>query len=229
MPGPVPELTARRANVEALTHMETTVIWGPGIGGPILLIQITLVLIATVRLVNSARSLYLRWGKRFLPEDVLTGGVDSDRLAASALANRLPCRALLQKGADLEFSREAADPGKVFYTLGVADSRFLYLWERYRADVDSARRAALLVFLLSMVAAAYSAFPIYFGHFNNNTHGGFWSAFWTVKDLFMLLGYGWSCCAVLCLASSFFDRALANRKACWNFFCSRLKNELSRQ
>jgi hypothetical protein len=113
-------------------------------------------------------------------------------------------------------------------TLGIADTRFMYFWERCRADVDSARRAALLVFLLSMVEAAYSAFPIYFSHFNNSTHGGIWSTFWTVKDLLIVLGHAWSCSAALYLAASFFERALAKRKICWTYFCARLRNELPR-
>jgi hypothetical protein len=115
------------------------------------------------------------------------------------------------------------------YILGAAESRFLYFWERCRADVDSARRAALLAFVLSMVTVAYSAFPIYFLHFNNSKQGGMWSTFWTIRDLLMLLGHGWSCCAVLYLASSFFERALVKRRICWTYFCARLKNELPRE
>lgn len=163
-----------------------------------------------------------------MPDDVLKGRVDPIRVAALGLANRIQCRDLAEKRTSLEFSKSETGPEILVYTLGIADSRFLYFWERCRADVESARRAALLVFLLSLVAAAYSAFPIYFLHFNNNIHGGIWSAFWTVKDLLILLGHGWSCSAALYLAASFFERALSKRKICWTYFCSSLKNEMSR-
>ncbi len=204
-------------------------VWGPGVGGPILLLQLALVLISAVRLVASGRRLYLRWGRRIAAEDVLKGEADPALLAASGLANRLPAGALLQVRSSLESPGEGADRARALYTLDVAEGRFQYFWECCRADADSARRAGLLALLLSFVAIFYSAFPIYFLHFNNSKHGGNWSMFWTVRELLMLLGHGWSCCAMLYLASSFFERALAKRKICWTYFCARLKNELSRE
>jgi hypothetical protein len=206
--------------------LERAVVWGPGIGGPILLVQLSLVLISAARLVNSARRLYQYSSGRISAEDVVKGGVDPDLLAASGLANRLPCRDLLQKRVGSEFLRDETGAVRPLYILGVAESRFLYFWKICRADVDSARRAALLTFTLSMVALAYSALPIYFLHFNNSNQGGASSTFWTVQDLLVLLGHGWSCCAVLYLASSFFERALVRREICWKYFCARVKSEL---
>lgn len=203
-------------------------VWGPGVGGPILLLQLALVLISAMRLAASGRRLYLGWGKRIAIEDVLKGEADPDLLTASGLANRLPSGALLQVRPGPEFPGEGVDRARVLYTLDVADSRFQYFWQRCRADADSARRAGLFVLLLSFVGTFYSAFPIYFLYFNNSKHGGDSSIFWTARDLLTLLGYGWSCCAALYFASSLFERALVKRKICWTYFCARLKSELSR-
>jgi hypothetical protein len=169
----------------------------------------------------------LRAGTRFTLECVLKGGADPVLLADSGLANRLRCYGLLQKSAASEFSKEGADTARLRYTLGVAESRFMYFCGRCQADVDSARRAGVLAFILSLVMAAYSAFPIYLLYFNNSKHGGSSSAFWTARDVVMLLGYGWLCTAVLYFASSLLDRALAERRICWAYFCARLKTELS--
>jgi hypothetical protein len=206
--------------------MEPTVIWGPGISGPILLTQVVLFLLSVVRLVSSAKCLYLSRGTRISPEDVLAGKVDSGTLAASGLANRLPCKAFLQKR-DCSELAPAEGAGKLPYAVEAAESRFLYLWERCHANVDSARRAAILTFLLTLVMAAYSAYPRYLMYFNNSKRTGSWAAFLAAMDLLTLLGDGWAFCAVLYLSSSFFERALIKLRINWTYFCARLKNELS--
>jgi hypothetical protein len=74
---------------------------------------------------------------------------------------------------------------------------------------------------------AFAPAPIYFGCWNNSKLTGSNCMFGTVWHLLVLLGLGWSCCAALYFASSFFERALAYRKAGWEYFCARMKNELS--
>jgi hypothetical protein len=206
---------------------ESPILWGPGIGGEVQLVQAALVLVSVLRLAASARPLYRLQRTRTPLEDVLDGSVEPEFLAMCALASRLPSDDIHYDGGNGMF-----DGGRgalpVLRVLMLADNRFCYLWERCRADVDSARRASPLVFLLSLVALAYSAFPLYFLHFNNSRQGGLTSLFWALKDLLALLGFGWLCCALLYLTSSFFERALVKRRISWVYFCGRLKSGLSR-
>lgn len=205
--------------------------WGsqPVVVRWVLFSQFALVIIAAVRFVKSAGRLYRYSGERILPETVLKGQANPDLLAASALASRALCDAVLQKRASPQFPKEGASTEAILHILRTADSRFGYLWETCYADVESARRASLLTFLLSLVLVAYATSPIYFGCWNNSKLTGSTCVFLTVWNLLVFVAIGWSCSTVLYLASSFFERKLANRKTCWQYFCSRLKNDLSRE
>lgn len=185
----------------------------------ILLAQLALVLISAVRLLNWALRLYRYARERISPESVLKGEANPDLLAASAFANRL-ANAPPQKGA---LSKARAGAEDVLQIVRVAGSRFLYFWERCQADVESARRASLLTFVLSLVAVAYNAHWVYFYSYKNDVP---WSTFWTGEHLLVLLVYGLSCTAVLYFASSFFELALAKRRIGWNYFCARVTSEL---
>jgi len=85
----------------------------------------------------------------------------------------------------------------------------------------------MFTFLLSLVMVAYGAFPTYSRFYNNSNRPGSLCLFLTVEQILLLLALGWSCCAMLYLASSFFERALAHRKAGWRYFCESLRNESS--
>jgi hypothetical protein len=187
--------------------------------------QLALVLLSLARLAGSASRLYLGWRKPVTAQDILSGEVDPERLAASALASRLACNAP-PHGRD--FSSDETAVRGLANTLETAESRFLYFWERCHANVDSAKRTALLVFLLSLIMAAYGAYPRWLMYASESKLTGTSAAFWAVRDLVTLLGHGWALSAVLYLASSFIERALAKRKINWTYFCARLKNELSR-
>jgi hypothetical protein len=164
-----------------------------------------------------------------LPEDVLKGDVDPDLLAKSALAGRSPCKAVLRKADGVAFLKEGVRMQKALYSLRLAECRFSYFWDRCYADVDSSRRASLLTFLLSLVTVVYGALPIYFGLFNGSNRRGSDCLFDTVQRLLAILTVGWSFCAVLYLESSFFARVLAKRKIGWEYVCTRLREELSRE
>jgi hypothetical protein len=187
----------------------------------ILLAQLALVLISAVRLLNWELRLYRYASERISPESVLKGEANPDLLADSAFANRL-ANAPLQKGA---VSKARAGAEDVLQIVRVAGSRFLYFWERCQADVESARRASLLTFLLSLVVVAYNAYWVYFYYFYKSSDVP-WGTFWTGEHLLVLLVYGLSCTAVLYFASSFFELALAKRRIGWNYFCARVTSEL---
>jgi hypothetical protein len=194
-----------------------------------LFIQLALVFISAVRFVKSARRLYRYSGQRVLPEDVLNGKVDPVLLAACALAGRLQAETVLEKLASPRPDREGASAEQAHRILQAAKNRFLYFWERCYADVGSARRSSLLVFLLSLVMVVYNAFPIFLFNFNSANLLLTSNLFATVWRLFALLTYGLSCCTVLYFASSFFERTLADRRIRWNYFCSTVKDELSHE
>jgi hypothetical protein len=188
----------------------------------VLLSQLALVLTSAVRFVESARRLYRYSGETILPENVLNGEADPDALAGHALASRALCKSVLGKSANREVAEERASAEKVLRILRLADCRFLYLWEGCYEDVESARRAGTLSCLLSVTMVAFAAFPTFRRYvFNRGAY-----PLLAVEHLLVLLAIGWSCCSALYFASSFFERKLADRKICWNYFCSRLKNEL---
>jgi hypothetical protein len=189
-----------------------------------LLSQAALVLISLVRFVQSGRRLYRYSGERILPEHVLRAEADPDLLAAYALARRLPCKAV-DKRANSELPRNPASTDKVLLILRAAESRFLYLWENCYADVESAKRASLLSFLLAVVMVTYAALPTFSRYVLNKGAYPLLAA----EHLLVLFTLGCSCCTLLYLASSFFERKLVNRKICWKYFCSRLRDELSRE
>ena len=191
----------------------------------LLLGQFALVLISAMRFVKWAHRLYRYSGERILPENVLKGEADPDLLAASALSSGVLCKTVLGGSTNPELSKERASRETVLQILRVAESRFLYLSERCYADVESARMAGLLSFLLSLVMVAYAAFPTFNRYLYNR--GAY--PLLAVEHLLILLTVGWSCCTALYFASSFFERKLADRKTCWKYFCSRLKHELSRE
>ena len=205
--------------------------WGsqPVVVRWVLISQFALVLISAVRFVKSARCLYRYSGERILPEAVLRGEADPDHLAADALASRALFEAVLEMRASPQFPKDRVSAQMILHILRAADCRFAYLWDICQADVESTRRASLLTFLLSLVMVAYATSPIYFGCWNESKVTGPTCLFLTGSHLLVLLALGWSCCTVLYVAFSFFERKLASRKTCWNYFCSRLKNELPRE
>jgi hypothetical protein len=202
----------------------------PTFSSRVSIVQDVLVLLSIARFAGSVYRFYpLWWASRISVEEIFAGNVDSKRLASSGLANRLSNESLRRKRGDSGIALNEADRGELSYTIDVAEHRSSYLGERCQSDVDSARRAAALVFLLSLIAVAYTACPRYLLYYKNNTTIASGAAFLTVRDMFTILGSGLSLCAVLYVASSFFQRALAKRRASWNYFSAMLKDELQRR
>jgi hypothetical protein len=182
-------------------------------------------LISVMRLGRLARRLYRYSGGRILPENIVKEEVEPDLLAASALASRVSNRTALERQVDSGSSAEGVGAEKVLQVLRAAEIRFAYLWERCSADVESTKRASLLTFLVSLAMVAYGASPTYYLYFNNGNLPGSYCLFLTAQQLLALLALGWSCCAALYLTSSFFERALADRKTSWKYFCATLRNQ----
>lgn len=185
------------------------------------------IIISVARSGRLARRLYRYSGEPTSPENIVNGKADPDRLAASALAGRVLCRTGLDTRAISQPSMDRVGVGEVPYALRAAESKFSYLWEKCYSDMQSIKRASIFTFLLSLVMVAYGAFPTYSRFYNNSNRPGSLCLFLTAEQLFLLLALGWSSCATLYFASSFFERALAHRKASWKYFCESLRNELS--
>ena len=204
--------------------------WGeqPAVVRFVLVSELALMIVSAMRFVKSARRLYRYSGERILPENVLNGEADPDLLAAAALAARRPCKAVDLRPFSPDSSVDRAVAPKALHILGIAESRFLYLWERCRSDMESARRASLLIFLLSLTVGAYAAPSVYFRCFNDSNLLGSTCLFLSLWYSLVLLAIQWSCCTALYFASSFLERALAGRRTGWTYFCSRVRNELDR-
>jgi hypothetical protein len=189
----------------------------------ILLAQFGLVFACAIALTRSARHLFSFSGRHITIEDVRRAKVDAVAIAAAALLNRIP--------------RQPGRPAcPVVGTSGVPQSevilvdllreagiRFEFVWEGCRSDVSSTRHASLVTFLLSLMMAAYGAFPIYYRYFNDSNRTGSWSMFRTAETLLPLVGIGWTCSTVLYFASCVFARVLGGRKRCWLSFLALVK------
>jgi len=195
----------------------------------ILLILFAVVLTSAVRFWRLARCLYRHPGERVPPESILSGGADPDLLAASALSSRIGRETLAANRASFGAPVERPNVEAALGSLRMAEGKFLYLWEKCHMDVESTRRASLLTLLVTIVMVTYGAFPTYYGWFNNSNLPGSYCLLTAAKQLFGLLAFGISACGMLYGVSSFFERTLADRKACWTYFCWRLRNELSRE
>ena len=191
----------------------------------VLFAQIALVLIHAARFVQSVRRLYGFTGDVILAEDILKGEADPDQLAALALGNGLTRKAILEYRTNSERSKGIAAGNNGPRVLRAAEGRFLYLWGTCYADMEAAKRASVFSFLLTLVLIAYATLPTFERHITDKAA----YPLQAVAHLLSVLTFGWSCCTVLYLISSLLARKLAERKTCWRYFCSILRNEMSRE
>jgi len=187
------------------------------------------ILTSVMRCWRLARCLCRYPGESVSPERILRGEADPDLLAASALASRMGRESLAGKRATSGGPIGRPSVETALRSLGVAESRFLYLWEKCRIDVESVKSASLLTLMASIAMVTYGAFPTYAECFNNSNLPGSYCLLTAAQQLLGLLAFGISACGMLYGVSSFFERKLADRKACWTYFCSKLRNELSRE
>jgi len=199
-------------------------LWGPGIAGPLLIVQCALFLSAAVSLLNSARRLH-RFGSRGSILGATSGETLPDELANAAITGHLPPISVLRETDSPVLPHESPIARSVISALPRAETRFRYMRDLCQLTVDMSRRVSVLIFVTSLVIAAYSAFPLYLLSFNNSKYDWSWHIFWTMKDLLTLLGHGWSLCAILYSVSIPVERALNRRRIQWEYFCMTAKCE----
>lgn len=205
-------------------------LWGrqPAVVKLLLLSFLALLSTSAVRFVSLTRRLYRRAGERVLADQVAVGAVAPDLLAASALAGRVRCAAIPERGVNSGCLPDSSVK-RFLSILRAAESRFEYLWEGVDADILSTRRASLLALLLTVAIVTYGATPTYDLYFNHSNRPGSLCLFLTIEDALLKLSLGLSCCSALYFGSSFFERVLAKRKTCWTYFCSSLKDKFPRE
>jgi len=181
-------------------------------------------MIAMLRFTILAWRLYGSPRKRFFPATILTGGVDANILARSALANRLSLEDL-EKHPNPKLLGDGVSGEASLRLLRVAESRFVYLWESCRSDITSTKRACVLALLLSFTMVASGAYPTYFLCYNNSRYSGSYCLIVTGERLLDDLWLGLTLCVILYALSSHFERALAQRMTSWRYFSARLTIE----
>jgi hypothetical protein len=188
---------------------------------------LAVVFISAVRFVRLAWRLYRRSGGSVLPDAVVRGAVDPDRLARSALANGLRYETVAHQSMDTDSSAQTIAGKGVFSTLRAAEDAFLHLSEECCADVKSAKRASVLILLLSFAIVSYGVYPAFnwFCGESNRTMSECLQLM--ALQQFYELGFGLLLCAMVYMVAGFFERVLDDRRASWKFFCARLKDETS--
>jgi len=194
----------------------------------LLLASFAIVTAAIIRIAKLTSQLYMYSGDGISVEKIAKGKIDPEILAGYALANRVPSQASAVKSAIADASGDRGSVGTVLDSLSATENRFVYLCERSRVQLDSIKRANLLVFLLSLVIFAFGAIPTYSQTRNNSNLPQYLSLLDAVDQVLDTLALGLSLCIVLHLASGFLARTLSARRADWKYFFVTLKNELSR-
>ena len=187
----------------------------------------TVFIISLVRFVRLARILSRSSGERILPENIVNGKVDPDRLAAALLANQELCNSLIGACEGALADSDRANTGSALRILRTAENRFLYLWEQCQTEMGSIKRASLFCVLLSAAMVTYAAFPVLMGNCNNHNAGGYSCVVVTAVELSVTLAFGLLLSALLYMGSSSVERKLDHRKASWKYLCSLLRNGLS--
>jgi hypothetical protein len=136
-------------------------------------------------------------------------GEDVNLLAASGLVNRLPNNASVSS-----------------LRIRQVDCRFLYLWEMCAARVASLKRLALLTFLLTaFVFVTLMANLLAQVGTEKIVGTGFLA--WRIAESLAPLALGILVFAVLYATCGFFEGVLQRRRASWNYFIERAKNQAS--
>jgi hypothetical protein len=136
-------------------------------------------------------------------------GEDVNLLAASGLVNRLPNNASVSSPC-----------------IRQVDCRFLYLWEMCATRVASLKRLALLTFLLTaFVFVTLMANLLAQVGTERIVGTGFLAG--RIAESLAPLALGVLVCAVLYATCGFFEGVLQRRRASWNYFIERARNQAS--
>ena len=184
-----------------------------------------MVSLSIIKSVSIARQLW--WfsrDRRILPTALDSGDRSADVLATAALTNRLSNDRALLGSSQLVDKND--DSGSRSQILQEADRRFSYAWEMCAAKIRSTKRHVLLTLLLSVLVLAYGATNIS-RQIAIDKRVGIGSFSSSVAELLMQVALGISVCAAIYAVFSAFENALMRRKAAWNYFCAKGKNQSS--
>jgi hypothetical protein len=185
--------------------------------------------IAVVKLFKLAGCLYLHSSDALLLERFVSGEVDPDVLATYALANRTPVQAAKEKSTGATSSMDRAAIDVLLYKLRAAGNIFAFRCERSQAAIESIKRAALLIFLLSFIMAASGAMPTYLYICESTNLPKYSCLVQAIDQLLRTFAVGLSLCAVLHILSGLVEGTLSARKTYWKYFLATLESELSGQ
>ena len=184
------------------------------------------VLFAIARIARIGTALYRMPKDPDLSKEMLLGKIDPERFANYALRNSAPWGDRLAEYSKLFSSQDHTAQKLLSKNLLYAESLFNFLCERCAADLESAKNASLLAFLISLITIAYGAVSTYALFYEGNRDPMF-CLLLSAEQRLKTLAIGLSLCFVLCLMSGIFSRKLSNRKADWKYFFARLKVDLS--
>ncbi len=184
-----------------------------------------IVLTAIMRFARLAFRLH-PWMKRrtLVPEDMAKGRAAPNLIAAFALGSWSLCDKVLPKCIDAGVPADPSGKDRVIAMLRMSESRFVYLWESCSADVESGKRASLLLLLLSVPLVGFNIFSTYLWFCEGRHVSAYWCLFEMVHHQVSLFAFGVWLSAMVYFMSSVFERLLSKRKASWNYFCSRLND-----
>jgi hypothetical protein len=167
----------------------------------ILLVQFSLFVVSLVRFARLFRWLCIYRRSSFSPQQVANGVAD----AAYALTHRAP-----------------TEPSGSVIPPAMAETEFLYRCEKCSIEVESTKRTAWHVFLLTLIGVAFVASQFY--RINCNQTFSNCLILETIQLCYLPL-IGWSVSAILYFASSFFERKLSTRRADWKYFFARSRQQ----
>jgi hypothetical protein len=169
-----------------------------------------------------ARRLYRFSRRRHISlQDLRDGKMDAGLLAQAALTNAVSCEPWEKSSAGVPPLCAGEDAPS--QTLRMADSKFLYLWDRSRAHVSLIEKLFQLTLLLSFLEAVHGMIPAWNSHFNNANVTGLSALTATVDELLTRFALGLAVSVSLFVTAIFFEHALRHRMSRWKYFYSSLK------
>ncbi len=180
-----------------------------------LLYLATMIIVTIVRSLILLRYCYFRGGAS---ETVRDGFGDPDRLAAKALASRIPHQTSVISG------KSGGNSQDTLRNLRSAEISFRYLWNNCNAQVQGISRLVPVTLLLSVLITTYGFVPTLFDY---GVSGARDSLYETILTLLRRFTLGIFASVVLFLISEWFKAALMRRNTNWQYFVSKVKHELS--
>jgi hypothetical protein len=159
----------------------------------------------------------------------LSGGtLSAELLAEYALANRVRLGPLEEGSHAPGVATHASDELPASSILLSAENKFQYLWEICDAKIEMIRRLSVLTFLLSFLTVIYGAYPTFIAEFGSGNITGSLALYNSINALLYRLALGLCIGAFLYSLFTLFKGAIERRRTCWNYFCAKLNETLSK-